>query len=208
MKPRPLVDAVAERNIEQVRYLLESKRVHKEQKQDALLLATVKGDVDIVSLLLEHGILPEYHVLRAAIYHGNIDIIRILLKTKYIPDGYDLIDAVEQGQTEIIALLLEDGRADPTLKNNTAIRVAAYKGHEDIVALLFDDPRVRDAGLPMPNIKSKNKLARMLGEIVRDMERAHHVLVLNFKKHRNLAEFNLLRDIVKYNPSAKFFARK
>ena len=42
----------------------------------------------------------------------------------------------------MIKLLLDDGRIDPSINNNFAIRIASSNGHFNIVKLLLNDTRV------------------------------------------------------------------
>jgi len=48
-----------------------------------------------------------------------------------------LIEAAEHGQLEVVKLLLKDSRVNPSARNNYAIRLAADKGHLDVVNFLF-----------------------------------------------------------------------
>jgi hypothetical protein len=51
-------------------------------------------------------------------------------------------EAVGLNNVELLELLLQDVRADPSVKNNYAIRLASCKGHLTVVDRLLQDPRV------------------------------------------------------------------
>ena len=48
---------------------------------------------------------------------------------------------------EAVQLLLEDGRADPTARNNAAIRCAALNGNHEVAQLLLNDARLKIKGM-------------------------------------------------------------
>ena len=47
-----------------------------------------------------------------------------------------------EGHTEVVKLLLQDKRVDPSVGNNSVIRLASQNGHTDVVKLLLQDGRV------------------------------------------------------------------
>ena len=55
--------------------------------------------------------------------------------------------ASKNGHSEIVKLLLADDRADPSARNNYALRWASQNGHSEIVILLVSHPRFRDVPL-------------------------------------------------------------
>jgi ankyrin repeat protein len=90
-----------------------------ETHDDCLLKAICKGDVGVVNSYL----------------YGD-------LKDK-INEGYSeqlIFIAAAQGQTEIVRLLLHP-QASLYVSNNRALRIAAMKGHKEIVSILLIDGR-------------------------------------------------------------------
>ena len=60
----------------------------------------------------------------------------------YIDDRSELLYlAAGNGHDLLVNLLLQDRRADPTVRNNIAIRLASENGHAKIVELLLEDGR-------------------------------------------------------------------
>jgi ankyrin repeat protein len=112
--------------------------------------ASRRGNLEIVSFLLEHGAdsIAKNYAIRIASYRGHLEVVSFLLE-----HGIDSVDknkalssASEKGQLEIVRLLLAH-RADPTANNNNAIRSASYSGHLEIVQLLLEkgaDPTAKD----------------------------------------------------------------
>jgi ankyrin repeat protein len=153
-----------------VKQLLEDGSDAKSKDIDihtALFLATVKGHVGIVNLLLDNGADTEaagdpawtpqvlasqkrgtwlsWTPLAVASRHGNEDIVRALLQRKASVAGNQrnppLRWAARNGHTPIVKLLLEAG-ANINMKEmhygQTALSHAAENGHEAVVALLLD----------------------------------------------------------------------
>lgn len=59
-----------------------------------------------------------------------------------IPTNHMLLRASMLGNDLVVRLLLEDGRVDPTFKNNIILRMAVENGSVEIVRLLLADGRV------------------------------------------------------------------
>jgi ankyrin repeat protein len=94
-------------------------KAQNENGKTALMNASLKGNTEIVNLLLDHG----------------ADI-----NAKTISGQAALNAAVQRGHTEIVRLLLDRG-ADINAKDsygNTALSNAAFNGHTEIVKLLLD----------------------------------------------------------------------
>lgn len=111
---------------------------------DSLWAAAGTGDCDIMSLLLEHGALPDFDALYAGVLSGSLDAVHLLL---FYPDnpahadgsnGDALVTAAYSGYTEIVGLLLDcpyPARADS--QQGEALIRAAAGGYVDIVKMLM-----------------------------------------------------------------------
>ncbi|OLP80731.1 Ankyrin repeat domain-containing protein 17 [Symbiodinium microadriaticum] len=121
-------------------------------QQPALMIASGKGHIDVVRLLLEAGgdtNLPDsdgFTALMIAAYKGPVEVVSLLLEA-----GADLnlannncrtalMVAAHHSRVEVVRLLLEAG-ADINLANNkgsTALVIAAYRGPVEVVRLLLE----------------------------------------------------------------------
>jgi ankyrin repeat protein len=117
-----------------------------------LIIASYKGNTEIVRLLLENGANPnkvnryKYTALSLASQNGHIEIVRLLLDKKADPNipkqqgPTPLILASVNRHIEIVRLLLEKG-ADVNMRDNdglTALILASAKGYINIVRLLLE----------------------------------------------------------------------
>jgi ankyrin repeat protein len=148
----PLHAASVDRMIGVARWLLEHGADGNSQMQEGstpLLLAIGKGCLEIVRTLLEHGVnvntrdKDEDSPLHYASRLGHIDIVRLLIQ-----HGADVADAHIQkllnlasssGSVETVRLFIELGANvnEPMgLECKTALHIASFKGHTDIVQLL------------------------------------------------------------------------
>lgn len=137
MKTNKLFEAVLERDLEQIKFLLASgfDAERKDgQGRTALMEATIEGSEEIVRILMQAGANPNAHdrqgytALHFAAQNYQPGIARVLI------DGGAAVDAVDgfgntplwrsvfasKGRGEVIRLLLEAG-ADRNFKNNSGV---------------------------------------------------------------------------------------
>lgn len=146
-----LIAALREPSLAVVTALLESPltqvEVRTAQDESALMLAALKGDVDICKLLIARDAdvnKPGWAPLHYAATGGHIAVMRLLLDNHaYIdaasPNGSTpLMMAARYGTNDAVKLLIDAG-ADPTLKNTqgmTAIDFARQVQRDDTVLLI------------------------------------------------------------------------
>ena len=88
------------------------------------------GNLLLVQVLLEAGADPRWHDDRANNLAVNDDCYLSLLTR-----------AVQGANAAVLTLLLEDGRADPTIKESVAVRIACQDGRADMLKLFLRDGR-------------------------------------------------------------------
>ena len=78
-----------------------------------------------------------------AIVHGYVEILASILSYSSL-DVSAFVNPIltETMSKGMVHLLLEDGRFDPSVENNAALRAAIRNGYTDIVEALLGDPRV------------------------------------------------------------------
>ncbi|KNC86258.1 hypothetical protein SARC_01580 [Sphaeroforma arctica JP610] len=82
-------------------------------------------------------------MLSEAVFDNNIELVEELLKNKNLTvDPYVFTMAIRRGNLAIVKLLLQDGRADPAARDNTAFVLACRTGRLGVVRLLLQDPRI------------------------------------------------------------------
>ncbi len=135
----------------------------------ALILASGRGYIEIVKLLLEHETINVneknnngYAALIYASRNGNIEIVRLLLDIENInvnlqnKNGYTaLILASWNGHIEVVKLLLNIEIININIQDNTgqtALVIASRKGNIDVVELLLS----KGATVPLKNNYSKD----------------------------------------------------
>jgi len=115
--------------------------------------AVIKGNVDIVALLLEHGVdtatwnRNSLSPLDQAARRGRLDITRLFLSHHVDVNSRDGIDrtplfmASQEGELEVARALLQHGAAvDPRDEDGwTPLMLASENGHLDIVHLLLEN---------------------------------------------------------------------
>ena len=137
-----------EKNYKEIEKLLKSA-----EKQDTLINASKRGDIDAVKKLITNKIriniqnqMGDTALIKAA-GNGYTDIVKILIQNGADVNavsfwgGTALIEATLEGYEEIVKLLLEAG-ADVNAKTedgNTALNYASKKGYRNIVKLLKGD---------------------------------------------------------------------
>jgi CHAT domain-containing protein len=116
-----------------------------------LHVAAHRGDIEAVSLLLDHGADPDLRdhsrvtPLHAAAYHGHAGIVRQLLAAGVEVDGRNeqgftpLHDAANQGQEEAIRILVAAGADVDAIANKreTPLHMASYHGRQEAVRALI-----------------------------------------------------------------------
>lgn len=137
----PLQKVIQDGKIDFIKLLLKNKA--NPDLGNPLLIAVQKEDIQLATLLLEHGANPHIRqdnkrsILMEAISRGEIDIIKLLLENGAKPYGWDkgwytpLHLAISEHKKEIVELLLVYG-ADPNVKgvnNWTAWEYANYTGN-------------------------------------------------------------------------------
>lgn len=131
--------------------LIDAPGIHLNQlnpyDENALMIACLQGDLDIVKLMVEKGAhvnKPGWTPLAYAATKGHTDIVAYLLEHHaYIdaeaPNGTTpLMMAAYFGYDSTVKLLLEEG-ADPRLKNKlgfSALDLAVREGHKNIADML------------------------------------------------------------------------
>jgi ankyrin repeat protein len=137
-----LIFATMKGSVEDVKNALPS--TNERHINMAFLIASKKGNLEIVRLLLENG--ADVHVenddaLRLASQEGHLEMVRLLLEkgvnvnAKY---GHALRAASAAGHLEIVKLLIENG-AKVNAKEDEALREASRSGHFKIVKLLIEN---------------------------------------------------------------------
>ena len=148
-----------------------------------LLSASLKGQLEVVRLLLDRGVDPNLKntsgktALLSASEKGQLEAVRLLLNGGADPNLQDiygktaLIWASEKGHLEVVRLLL-DREADPDLRDMnrmTALMLAAKNGRLEVVRLLLErgaDPNLRDRNrrtvLMLASRNDHTKVVRLL----------------------------------------------
>ena len=116
----------------------------------ALVLAVIKNNPEIVQILMENHVDPNWRVTKShptpielAVTQGNIEIIVILLNHKATPcktsQGKTLFQwAIDKGHAPVVSALLKHG-ADPNqlCSNQTPLHRAIDQGHAAVVSVLL-----------------------------------------------------------------------
>jgi len=124
-----------------------SDKLAKKRLHTALMIASARGNMELVEILLEKNIANSYALPYAA-EQGHLAIVKILLhRVENIINGVNkeqktaLMCAAEKGHLEIVKFLIEDNKGAninmQTKKGMTALMYAAEKGHSAIVELLI-----------------------------------------------------------------------
>lgn len=152
-----------------------------------IIIAADKGQLDIVTALLESGIDPNTvdeigtSALHNAAKRGHWHIARLLLEKKASPrirDGNDatpLYQAIRAGHKHIVRLLLECDPSSCDFKEGVPyepIHIAAVLGHADIVQLLLEC-----------NASTLNRARGELTALHLAAERGHHDVCEILLKH-------------------------
>jgi ankyrin repeat protein len=145
-----LMLAVRDNHIEMVKRLLERHAkvaARNRYGETALTLAAARGDLGVVSLLVEQGAgvnHPGWNPLIYAAWKGKTEVVKYLLEKgaeidAVSPNGISaLMMAARSGHFETVKLLLWE-TADPNIKSDsggTALAWALKGGNTDIVGLL------------------------------------------------------------------------
>ena len=126
----------------------------------ALELATLMNHVEVVRLLLEYGARPMHSDLFNASYNGHWMILQLLLPHGgSLVDSDDIEDASENGHVNVVRLLLEHGvRLTPR-----ALKLAIYRHHVEVVQLLLEyGARPTEADLATASYNNHWTVVKML----------------------------------------------
>lgn len=153
VKAQSIFDQVRAGNVEAVKQTLkhspDSVNAVNEAGNSVLVIASYKGQVEIVKLLLKKGADPnlssnEGSPILAAVFKGDIAIAKLLLKKKVLVtavgrDGNSALHyAVLNKDAEMVKLLLKY-KIDPSIKNSdgqTALSLAQAEKQELLIKLL------------------------------------------------------------------------
>ncbi|KAL8788065.1 MAG: hypothetical protein Q9195_007479 [Heterodermia aff. obscurata] len=124
---------------------------------NALLLASMNGNLEIVKILLDAGADPNEPSilwgnwewpLHAAAQIGNIDVLQVLLEhgadvdVQAVEDGFSAIHfAANNGHHDALRYLLVDHHANPELRifnGSLALHIAAYRGHPQCIGVCLE----------------------------------------------------------------------
>ena len=159
-----LIAASAQGNLNIVNELLR-RGVNPTDNYLVFLGAIDKRRLNVVKRLLDAGVDPSiqnnYAINRAA-SEGDLNLVSLLLNHPKVDPGAKsnqaIINASMRGFTHIVRQLLSHSKVDPSVRDNEAIRLANRNGHDDIVALLLKDPRVYSSLDPVFCSKLESKL--------------------------------------------------
>ena len=120
------------------------------EEPSALDYACINAHKDIVELLLKDPrvvrIKGFHSPVQYACLYGHVKLLQRLLECQHTsveemdPYRNSVEFAVGHKHLEIVKLLLEDGRLDPSIHDNQAIRLAVRDGNFEMVELLLKDP--------------------------------------------------------------------
>jgi len=139
-------------SVEMTRLLLKDGRANPLSYDNLALRAAANwGDVQIVKLLLQDGRVLVPKELDTALFlaamtngEGQIEVMQLLLDSGANPQRDEENSAIRfVASAGAARLLLQDGRVDPTVNNNYALKHAARTGKTDVLLVLLQDPRVR-----------------------------------------------------------------
>ena len=184
---RALIDAVAAGDRTQVEALLQKgvnpNGIPELWGRSALLQGVMRGDVELVRLLLDAGADPDlksagFTPLGQAALRGHARIAELLLKAGANPDiksndgNTPLIAAASMNRVAVIQVLMR-ARPDFTLFNSegrTALSLAAFENFEDAVRVMLE------AGVDA-NVQDKNKGTALDSTTESDNKRIQKLLV-------------------------------
>ncbi len=130
------------------------------EKEEAFLWAIRERKIDFVKFLLQgnpslvNPSFRENEAIGEAVSIDNVKVLDVLLKDARVDptadDNSALYSAILSGHKAIVARLLQDDRIDPRnlMAGLNAITLAYQSNHDDIVALLKKDGRVKEESLP------------------------------------------------------------
>lgn len=138
--------AAANGHLEIVKLLMDAGKYTDNFLTISLMEASNRGHEDVVYFLLERLKLYESGtlILDVMVYYGCTIAAKILLEDEDVVPSANLLKiAARKGYSEIVLMLLNDGRFDPSMNNNYALRWARDNKHFDVVALLLEYERVQ-----------------------------------------------------------------
>lgn len=151
---------------------------------NALMYACERGSVELVELLLSCTSAGEgvgTQCITEAAAANNVAVLRMLLRrfdpTHMSSVALDVVGA--KSYAEVLAVLLEDGRVDPTYRNNALFRNVVQRGNTTLARMLLQDARIADTLNDAEELTADaEELGRTtLAELLRD-----HCLARPFKR--------------------------
>ena len=142
---RSIINEVRSNSIDNVELLIiAGANIHGDfSEYDALVIAAMLGNADIVNLLLEYGADVHAqidHALRAAAAGGYEDVVKLLLEygaDVHANEDQALRTASARDHVNVVKILLEAG-ADVHVWQNKPLYDARRLGNEAVVAILED----------------------------------------------------------------------
>ncbi len=130
------------------------QRLNPAANNEAMHTAAASGRISIVKLLLQDGRSDPSEVFLAGWtlrYCPSPRLVKLFLSDPRVDPSIHQSKALRLTIRKkaygtfakgVMAILLEDGRCNPAVQDNLAIRNAAYLGYINVVRLLLEDPRV------------------------------------------------------------------
>lgn len=153
-----LAKAIFNESFETITYLLnEGTRTD----QIEILSAIETKSYEIVHILINHGLRTrkdDFKALQFAVDNQLVNILRLLLESGVDPSPIMsslIIKPCRLGQIDIMRLLIQYGQKDTIRAHrDSALRIATYNGHIELVNLLLESGA--DPHVAMPNAYQKN----------------------------------------------------
>lgn len=113
-----------------------------------LIQAAENGNLEEVQRLMEMGADPSTdnnEAIVMATINGHLEIVRLLLSDSRVSSSVDdnraIICASTNDRVEILRLLLQESQFDPSAYDNQAIMYAMFGDEKKAVSMLLSDPR-------------------------------------------------------------------
>ena len=99
-----------------------------------LIIAVEEENLDMIKYFIARGYDPDQYDLLFAIENGQLDSVKIFIKGRITPGKYALSHALRQGDPDMVEYLVNEGGAQPTLKDlQYAIRLKSRKSIVDFL---------------------------------------------------------------------------
>ena len=143
-----LIAASTQGNLNIVNELIR-RGVDPKDNDKVLFGALNKRRLNVIKRLLEVGVDPSVRhnwAIISAASKGDLTLVSLLLNQRRVDpsdkSNQAIINASQGGHTHVVSKLLSHPKVDPSARDNEAIRLANRNKHYDVVALLLKDPRV------------------------------------------------------------------